>query len=557
MVFQSRWVGVVGLLVACTPEPTPSGHPVQLGPEIVCTAESSGAAFKEQAAAHGIVRRVGVALDRAFPLDVGVAAVDADQDGDVDLFLAVESGFPQVLENAGDGTFSEVPQSVALSALESETLLGFGLMDFDGDGLPDLLLFGPRAVAVAQNQGRLEFGQLRTVFVDTTAEVGLALSAAFGDADQDGDLDLFLPGLDPVGFEAPTEIGLRPSLDRFLIREGESYHLGPFFKNQAGPGLSMLGMFTDREGDGDPDLLVPSLRGAFGMTPTSFYRNTSAQEIGFLFEEDAAAVHADLAFSGMGMDSADLNGDGQQDYCMSDLNRIQCLLSSDAGTFSESARALGLRLPTQQEGEGWSGWSLDLVDLNNDAVLDLVVAGGAPMNQVGDGLDYSGAQNQLWWGENGGFELAPEQPFSNSVDHFGMVVADFDKNGSRDVLFSGPGGEVRAYFNSCSTTAWAEISLAGPEGNAQGLGARVFLRANELRHARQIQGLRGLAQGPAQAHFGLGEAESIGKLTVVWPDGEITISKDLPVNRALRVPHPSRLVGEGETGFFANHEGVP
>jgi enediyne biosynthesis protein E4 len=550
MVFRFRWIGVSGLALACTSPLVPSGHPVQLGEEVICESDSKAEQvhFEELAVAHGIVRRVGTSQERSFPLDAGVAAVDADLDGDEDLFFTVESEFPQVFENDGSGNFSEVTQSVVLTSTEAASLLGFALVDFDGDGLLDVLLFGPRSVVVSENQGGLSFGPLRTVFEDSAPEVGLAVSAAFGDVDQDGDLDVFLPGLDPVGFGPPSEVGSVPSLDRLLVRENASLQRGPLLQTQSGPGLSMVALFSDREGDGDQDLLVPSLRGAFGMSPTAFYRNTGANDLGDRFQDDASAVHADLPVSGMGIDSADLNGDGQMDYCISDLNRMQCLLSSDSGTFTESAQSLGLVLPAMESEKGWSGWSVDFVDLDNDDALDLVAAGGMPLNNVGDGLDYAESRNLVWWGGSEGFEPAKEQIFHGLRGYYGMVSADLDNNGMMDFVFAGSGGAVEAFFTTCRSASWTDIRLAGPVGNTQGLGARVFVRANGLRHARQIQGLRGLAQGPSQAHFGLGEAESIGKLTVVWPDGNITISRDLPINRSIRVPHPDRLFGYGETG---------
>jgi hypothetical protein len=491
-------------------------------------------------------------LDTAIPMAVGIAAGDADGDGDIDLFLPVISNMPQVFENDGAGNFTEVLQPEVSTSPQVSSLLGFMLVDFDGDGLLDLLFFGPRTVEVARNLGGLEFGVLRTVFSDDAEEVGAAISATLGDADGDGDLDLFLPGLDPVAFGPPAEVGTRPSADRLLIRVKDRFRLGALLQSESGPGLSMVGLFTDRDGDGDQDLLVPSLRGAFGMSPTAFYRNTGEDDIGVRFQDDASSLHANLAISGMGIDSADLNGDGVLDYCISDLNRMQCLLSDGTGAYAESAEALGMVLAPLPPGKGWSGWSVDLVDLDNDGMLDAVAAAGPPLNDVGDSLDYSVSANQLWQGESGAFHLVDSAPFSGSGPHYGLVTADLNGDGALEVLFSGPDGGLQAFYNQCTASAWTDIRLAGPVGNEQGIGARVFLRAGGQRQVRQIQGLRGFAQGPARAHFGVGEADLLNKLTVVWPDGTITISRDLPVNRSIRVPHPSRFVGAGETGDTAS-----
>jgi len=445
---------------------------VQLGEEQVCESPTEGLdRFVEAAEAHGLTRRVGAETngDSSIPLAVGIAAADADSDGDIDLFLSVESAFPQVLENDGSGHFTEVPQNVALDAVQAIALLGFAVVDFDGDGLRDVLLFGPRSVELSRNLGGLEFAPLRTVYSESANEVGVSISASFGDVDLDGDLDLFLPGLDPVASQAPTEFGQSPSVDRLLLREKAQFVLGTTMEAAVGPGISMVGLFTDRDSDGDQDLLVPTLRGAFGMAPTAFYRNTGDDETSELFHEDASQIHADLAMSGMGVDSADLNRDEDLDYCISDLNRIQCLLSDGDGAFYEGAQALGLMLPDAPPGNGWSGWSIDLVDLDNDGHLDAVVAGGAPLNEVGDGLDYSHSPNQIWQGGEEGFTRHSSALLAGETDHYGLLSADLNGDGAQDLLFSGRDGELQAYYSQCTSGSWVDVQLAGPPGNEQGL----------------------------------------------------------------------------------------
>jgi hypothetical protein len=156
----------------------------------------------------------GVALNRngAAEASMGVAVGDADEDGDLDLFLTHLAGETNTLYvNRGGGVFEDRSFESGLAAPSvPDTAFGAGFLDVDNDGRLDLLavngavrVLEPLARAgdpypVAQPDRLFEnLGGGR--FADATAEAGPALTrpaasrgAAFGDVDNDGDTDVLV-----------------------------------------------------------------------------------------------------------------------------------------------------------------------------------------------------------------------------------------------------------------------------------------------------------------------------------------------------------------------------
>ena len=134
-----------------------------------------------------------------FENTAAVSAADYDGDGDVDLFVGIRLkpnyyGLPvnsYILENDGQGNFSEVTASIA-PALQAIGMITDGQWtDYDLDGDPDLVIVGDwMSVKVLENeQGKL---------IEVTAQMGLAEHTGWwsrlhiSDLDQDGDPDFVI-----------------------------------------------------------------------------------------------------------------------------------------------------------------------------------------------------------------------------------------------------------------------------------------------------------------------------------------------------------------------------
>ena len=509
--------------------------------EVLCEAPVEGIErFSEQAVERGITPDpiTTEMSPYGIPSGLTLAAVDGDNDGDIDLFFPSLRGHPQVYENDGSGNFRPGPYSSAGTTLPEDTM-PFSLVDMNGDDLPDLITFAFQGVLFAPNLGGLRFGPNTAVFAYEPDNSALVVTGNWGDADGDGDLDLFIPRMDLFSAEQESLLP-EPSFDLLLLNHEGGLLLGGQYGLAEGmPGLSMSATFTDRDADGDQDILVLSDGAQFGLPRSSFYTNNSLE--GELALEDIAAeIGTDVAVSGMGVDVVDINGDGVFDYCYTDLSQPDCLVSVESDRYVLAGRSLGLIAPPMEENQSWSGWSIDVVDYDNDGLLDAAASAGFGFEaRVSDGLDYNYQPNALWRGvEGGGFDYV-EGAIGAHADthHYGMVSADLDGDGYLELLFSGPDSEVLAYWNACGAGAWLEVDLRGLPVNRMGYGARVEVVAGDEIATREMGNLRTFSQGPGRLHFGLGDVEEVD-LRVAWPDGTVTEIDEVPTRRRVTVLHP-------------------
>jgi len=588
-------------LLGCQNEPAETNGEASsggliVGDEVPCSSPVAGFdRFTEEGAERGL--DIELVIDEApnscFVIPGSVVAQDLDGDLDDDLLVFRAQGFPHLFVNDGEGHFDALPAGENLLQRFGFRVSSHAAVDLTGDTLPEIIVVGPGYAAMAQNLGNLEFGNFEIIYQEDGYPRTCFNTMAFGDADGDGDLDLVLPGLDllpETGLGSGQDQPESGTLDRLFLNENGSFELSLGLSPGDTPGLSLLGAFTDRDKDGDLDLLVTTDRPMEPLPPTAFYRNDGPDSTGTpVFENDAPLIGADIRFSAMGLAVSDLNGDDSLDYCMSD-DYIYCLLTDGEGGYVESGLAMGLVPDLESHpdwnpednvhdhgdddsgaddeggdddhrggeghggGEGemeqfcqWFGWSLELVDLDHDGNLDLpVVAGSTPPRNPEDPAfcDCSFQPDAIWQGNaNGTFtERSLDVGFSEIEDHYGMAAADFDGNGARDLVVIPDEGRPKLWMNQCSAGAWVEIELRGPHANTEGYGARVEVQAGDRTWVREMHNLRSVGQSPSRLHFGLGEVDKLSELRVLWPDGTLTFAKEVPVRRVLTVLHVDAVI---------------
>lgn len=180
--------------------------------------------------------------------DSYVEACDFDMDGDIDLYISgmiKESGrYSHFLFSNNSGRFSDVSEEAGLKHSGKESSAAFG--DYDNDGFPDLYIVREEGDILYRNTGKGKFE-------DVTRKSGIDIKggkmALFLDADHDGDLDLFKAGNE-------RNCLFRNNSDGTFTEQAEKMQLaGNNLK-------SMDAAFGDFDEDGDLDLFVANENGS-------------------------------------------------------------------------------------------------------------------------------------------------------------------------------------------------------------------------------------------------------------------------------------------------------
>jgi hypothetical protein len=106
---------------------------------------------------------------------------------------------------------------------------------------------------------------------------------------------------------------------------------------------------------------------------------------------------------------------------------------------------------------------------------------------------------------------------------------------------------------------WLQIELAGPPGNREAVGARVRLTAGgraRVAQTGQFEGSR-YSQGHYRLYFGLGEADTVERIRVFWPDGRESVLRGVAADRVLRIGHPLAASAEAPAGRDAPVAATP
>ncbi len=499
-------------------------------------------------------------------MGTGLCWLDADGDRRLDLFVVnsyadseaqrwrEDGGLPTtaLFRNVG-GRFTDVSEESGAALAVKGT--GCVAADLDVDGDTDLYVTTVRENALLWNDGRGHFTEGAGP-AGVTA-YGWSSGAAVGDVNGDGHPDLFVAGYADLNNRVPearggfpaTFLGVRDQLflGSALGRDGR-----PVFREVgAEVGLEVTDLahglgavFTDVDADRDLDLYV-----ANDTEPNRLYRNVAwpggadadPAGLGFRFEETAASAGVADSNAGMGVASADYDGDGRADLFVTNLREQGHGVYRRRGGAGSSPRFSDERLVFGPDLATSSGWGVSWGDLDLDTDLDLVLANGhVPVTDLRDDAEvpqsYENrtAQGQVArftdWGEAIG--IAAVGP----VNARGSAVADYDDDGDLDVAVAVVGGPLVLLENRGEGGSWLEVELGrfAP-------GATVTVELPDGRRlVRESQaGSSYLSSEDPRLHFGLGDAARVRSVEVRWPGGATTRVDDVTANQVVRVDPPA------------------
>ncbi len=555
----------------------------------------------------------------------GVAFGDVDGDGWADIYLCNLEGPNQLFRNRGSWRFERLEQPVIACADQRST--GAVLADVDGDRDLDLLVNGIGVgTRLFLNDGRGGFTEKIGSGLSSTAS---ATSMALADIDGDGDLDLYCTHFidvmrlaDPSTrfaltrkgdgwevskingestrsakwkgrFEATADGKVRelPELDGFYRNEGQGRFTaiesepGMFSDSEGNPippyrdwGLAV--MFRDINGDGVPDLYVCN----DNTSPDRVWINRGNGR----YRELEATRIRHTSRSAMGVDFADINRDGLDDFFVVDMlarehrfrmtqlvrdrptraeiesvegrpqfNRNTLFLGQPGGYFAEVAWMAGLAA------SDWT-WSTLFIDVDLDGLEDLLVTNGFEFdvmdqdshNEIKDGgrrlseaqLKRSMQMHPRWRTRNaafrnmghGRFEPAPAWGFDLEGISYGMAAGDLDNDGDLDLVLNNLNGPAAVYQNTAPGPRVA-VRLRGQAPNSAGIGARISIVSSRMTQSQEmIIGGRYLSSDEPLRMFAFDPVLDAGAvLRVRWRSGRESVVEGLEPQRIYEVVEPS------------------
>jgi hypothetical protein len=126
----------------------------------------------------------------------------------------------------------------------------------------------------------------------------------------------------------------------------------------------------------------------------------------------------------------------------------------------------------------------------------------------------------------------------------GVAFADYDRDGAIDMFVVNQGGSPRLYRNVTprGQNHWLELELIGSASNRDGCGARVTAVVADQAIMRTVLcGSGGTGSGhQRQVHLGLGAANAVDRVEVLWPSGRRQTVDDVAVDQVLVVEESAR-----------------
>jgi hypothetical protein len=498
----------------------------------------------------------------------GVALLDYDNDGWLDIYLLNGSTFPalrgqeaapraMLFHNNHDGTFTDVTEKAGVA----NERWGFGVVvgDYDNDGWPDIYVsnFG---------KNRLYHNNHDGTFTDVAEKAGVTVGgwsagATWGDYDRDGLLDLFVPGyvkFDPDHPPIAGKGGLPAGFCQFRGVNvmcgprglpGEGDHLfhnngdGTFTDVSVKAGVSdprgyygLASVFVDVDDDGWLDLAV-----ANDSVPKYLYRNKhdgTFEDVSYL--SGFALNDEGREQAAMGIAVGDYNRDGKVDFCITNFSDDYNTLYRNDGdaSFTDISFSAGIANGTIP----FLGWGTGFLDYDNDGLLDLFFANGHV---------YPGVDKQDWgttWAQrpllfrnlNGSkFEEVPPATASGLavvVSARGAAFGDLFNDGHIDVVLNVMDSTPVLLRNVVkNSNHWLTITLiGGSKSPRDAIGAKVFVTTGAVRQRADVFAGGSYASSSDQRqHFGLGAATSVDRVEILWPDG---------AKEEIKIPAIDRIV---------------
>ena len=403
----------------------------------------------------------------------GVALIDNDNDGDLDIYMLQSGSFEQNTQKDKffKNTFIEKNKLAFIDVTSQYELenyaygIGVAKADINNDGWEDLLLTQLNQNQILLNQQGKSFKPINL------KNEKWSTAASFCDINNDGYQDVYIsnyvawsPKNNPKCFNASSKqnycgpdsfSGLK---DTFYLNENKNLidKTQVYFPNMpALPGLNVVCRDVNRDGwndfivanDGKANLLWLNQQGK------------SFKESGLL---SGLAVNAQgVTEASMGMALGDFDVDGDDDVFFTHLmSETNTLYKNNAnGSFQDITNRSKLAKP----GFAYTGWSTYFLMVNNDIYPDLVVFNGAVEDTKPDtDLETDLKQpNQLYINVRGKhYNTVINEPWLQNKDVTrGVAFGDLDNDGDVDMVVNNNNGNAQILLNNLNPKIWLGFQI--------------------------------------------------------------------------------------------------
>jgi len=300
---------------------------------------------------------------------------------------------------------------------------------------------------------------------------------------------------------------------------------------------------ADYDGDGRMDVFVTNDR-----MPHFLYQNGADGKFREVaFEAGVAANESGAMVSGMGCDFEDFDDDGWPDIFLSDLVRdvFTLFVNQGKGFFADRTFPSGVATASM----GHSGWSVKMLDIDNDGRKDVFVAGSHVVDNVelyspaaryreGCFLYRNVGQGRI---EDLSDRVGPDLRIAGAWR--GVAAADLDNDGTPEVAVNELNGPAALFVKKGGApNNWVLLDVEGTRSNRDAIGARIrlVLPSGRTLHAHVTTANGIYSASDKRVHFGLGSETGIAYVEIAWPSGIVQRVEKPGINQVLHVVEAAR-----------------